>query len=762
MRISLHKLDPIWAIPLLLTLVWLGVGWWGRPIGDYGVETDFYGDFAIYARQWMSGTATAMNGFRGPFYYLLLGSLDAIFRDAFAVAKVLSALSAGLSLVLVGKVLTPLWGRLVGVVGILFVAANATFVMHTFRACTDMVYFALFMASLYLLLAAESRDRNWILAGAVAALAVLTRYNGFALLPCALVVALLTVRPMALAIRRLAVFALAWAVFTAPWFAFLWIEKGSPLWSNAYQNVAMDVYSSDPGLAVNGNFVSAIGFHSMVEVFRVLPSRFLGAMAENAMVHFWRDMRDLVGIAWSVAALLGGTLAVIAWRRARSGSRSEEKTQPVVGTLPRQLAYLLCGLVVYLSLVPVFYNPRFMIPLLPFWAVGVGILVTVFVRPFELRRTQVRSAIALVVILLLGLTGRIQLREISNALDPAEALSSPVSLLKIADAARQSGYHFGPDTPIAARKPHIGYYLGAPVVPVTAGLIRERPTGSRARYLLVSGMEVGLMPALRPLMMGQGNPSSMELVARYVRLAGQGQVQGGCLYRFREPIEPEPEPESAQTDSAETDVPDVMDGLDRLDQLRLSIAQWALQFDPYQPVAPLLREIGDQQHPTVQAVWGDLAFYGADLSRAKSFYLRSLPPRVAPGDPTPAGVNNYLRLTAVHALEPDVNAFQSALATYFGLKGIAIPISDQTFWGLIEELRRSPDRVAMLGMAAASVMGQSEADSRLLLYGKLLMATGWPEKGRTVLEACLAVRPHDQEILELLRRPMQQRVEERF
>jgi len=50
---------------LLFTLAWGLMALCGRPIGDYGVETDFYGDFVPTAHRWMHDGAQVGNGFRG-------------------------------------------------------------------------------------------------------------------------------------------------------------------------------------------------------------------------------------------------------------------------------------------------------------------------------------------------------------------------------------------------------------------------------------------------------------------------------------------------------------------------------------------------------------------------------------------------------------------------------------------------------------------------------------------------------------------------
>ena len=82
--------DPLNIIALACALAWGLMAVFGRPIGDYGVETDFYGDFVPRAKKWMEGEAQVGNGYRGPAYYLVLGVLGSIFRDYFMVGKLLS------------------------------------------------------------------------------------------------------------------------------------------------------------------------------------------------------------------------------------------------------------------------------------------------------------------------------------------------------------------------------------------------------------------------------------------------------------------------------------------------------------------------------------------------------------------------------------------------------------------------------------------------------------------------------------------------
>ena len=73
---------PLWWIPVLFTLCWAMYAVIRRPVGDYAVETDFFGDYVPWSREWMAGHPSAMNGFKEDVsntQYALLG-LDAAER----------------------------------------------------------------------------------------------------------------------------------------------------------------------------------------------------------------------------------------------------------------------------------------------------------------------------------------------------------------------------------------------------------------------------------------------------------------------------------------------------------------------------------------------------------------------------------------------------------------------------------------------------------------------------------------------------------
>ncbi len=487
---------------------------------------------------------------------------------------------------LAGGIVRRWWGPAAGLAAALFLAGNSIIIHHSFRACTDLVFFALFLGTLTLVLRQPSpRPRIWAGAGALAGAAWLTRYTGAVLFPAGLLALVLLVRPR----RRMLLSALAFAgaafLVVAPWSFHLWRLTGDPFWNNNYQNVAIDVYASTPATAQQGRFMARVGFSSLAEVWRVDPPRVLSAFLANATHHVLEDAKQLVGVAWAAAAVPGFFLVFVRRRRRLDA------------------AFAGAGFLTYLGLVPAFYDPRFMIPLLLWWSAGVGVTAAVLGsalrgsppgeptgqrdRKRRRRSAPIRTTVLAwaPVMVVLALTVPANLREIRAALDLHQWSASPLELVRLAESARRSGYTFDATTPIAARKPQIGYLLGAPVIPIPLGpLSRLREVG--AHYCLVSGIEVSTYPSLEEfyrVSKEKAAAKGLTLVARVAVPVGNGERRLASLFAVNDPLpwkRPAPGPVVAERE--------VTPGLSRIDTLRQRLATWYTVWDPAQSVGRVL------------------------------------------------------------------------------------------------------------------------------------------------------------------------------
>lgn len=600
-------------VALAAGVTWLLTGLLGRPIGDYGVETDFYGEFARYAQEWMRGQPSAMSGYRGPAYILLLGSLGRLLGDFFLAGKLISAISAAVGIRLLGGLLRRLWGPVAGLAGILFVAANAAFVSYTFRACTDMLFWALVVGTFVLILHPDrQRPLAWACAGLVAGVAYLTRYNGFFLLPAALLVALFTVRPLQRAGASMLALLVGWMIVCLPWMLFLWHQVGDPLWNRNFQNVAIAVYVTHPTIAHDGHFFEAVGFESPWEVIAVAPARFARVMLGNVITNLRHDVDQLVGLAWAVLAAIG----LVATGR---------------GWLERgRLAFAAGGVLAFASTIPVFYGVRFMLPLLIWWSAGIGALVVAAGRwatrsklpgrngALRSARTQ-RALIGLLVVAAVIAN----YREIRSSHDPMSDTAGATELLELVRQVKSSGEPIGAHTPISARKPHIGFYLDAPIVPPVSGSLEEL-RNSGAHYVLVSGPELRMQPELSSLLYADAEriPPELRLVARSVQRTGRRHARSAALFAVAHPL-----PYVAR-DDASPGIPSspTHPQLARLDALRYRLALFYLTVDRRQSVPTIVREMSPPARDLaeVRGMLADDALLRRDSQEAVRLYRELL------------------------------------------------------------------------------------------------------------------------------------------
>src|SRR5258705_8054777 len=92
LRISIVLLFGCAVTPVLL---------WMHPVGDYFVETDFYGGYAPGVRAlWAHGLDVSRYGVVGPVYELVLGLLSLTRIDLFRLAQFLSLFSSALTIFL--------------------------------------------------------------------------------------------------------------------------------------------------------------------------------------------------------------------------------------------------------------------------------------------------------------------------------------------------------------------------------------------------------------------------------------------------------------------------------------------------------------------------------------------------------------------------------------------------------------------------------------------------------------------------------------
>ena len=413
-------------------------------------------------------------------------------------------------------------------------------------------------------------------------------------------------------------------------------------------------------------------------------------------------------------------MAVVALSGLVAGARSR------LWCNPRAVAFWLSGTVVFAGMLPVFYNPRFMLPLLIWWAAAAG----GFLQHFAGKKLSARAG----VLIFVALVGWNSLTVVRESQDPLHVSSPAEELVDLARVARQEGLVFGPNTPIAARKPHIGYCLDAPVIPIPSGGVAElRAAG--AHYLLVSAIEVRTYPLLAPLLQitaPSQAPPGLRLAAASLQTLNGGMTRGGVLYAVEDPL-----PWAPPRRESPVVAPDTEPGLDRLDTLRLRLARWHLLWNPDPSVESLIRLMSPdaRRHPSVLVVEGDAALHRQDAASALSCYRRALP--------GPESSTTFLRLAGARLLDdPRLSARDLLNHPAAGLEKFRGD-STASWWTVAAPHFTGGNYAAAVAPLMACVEAAPDNGPCLRYLGISLMALSWHEEAASAFRRCLELDPED-------------------
>lgn len=473
-----EKLARHWPLgfALLYAALGLGVSLATAPLGDLGVEADFFAELAPAAQELAAGRfAVANHPFKGPLHAFVLVPLHAALAPLgvgwYRAAVVLSLLSAAGTLVLVYGLARQLAGARAAVVALALTASLKVFFIHAHKASSDQLFVLLVTAAVAVLLARQPGVPAWLACGALSGLSWLARDNGIVVAGWAVVV-LLVVDPWRMPWRRRALaVACVGAGFLAaasPWLAATRVQTGGWLASRNLQNIVDEFYGGPRAVLVPPG-----GFQSLGDLVVHDPGHFATQFLANLPRHFVEDLNQVTGLSFGAVALVA--LALLAWRRPDR----------------RQLSWLLLGTLMFTALGAVFYRPRFSLPLVPCWAFAVALAVE--------RLPRWRGPAAALVVALAG------------ALHAGHAMQAirfygrqqPMHLAPaIAAAPRWAvGAPDGDGRPAAlmARKAHLAHYAGLRYVPYPQMARNQQDLVDRARargavYLAVGEIEREYLP----------------------------------------------------------------------------------------------------------------------------------------------------------------------------------------------------------------------------------------------------------------------------
>jgi len=487
---ALRKTDDImWKIALgsivVYGLYWAYQALTVHRLGNYAVETDFYWKYGPAAAALKQGRVLIEHfDSKGWGYPLVVAAVSFLGLDIFRAAQIIGVLSACAALWCAFLLHRRLLGSVVALFSVLLLLYNPTFLANTYEVGTDMFFFALALGSIALLLGSERPGwRAIALSGILGGWAFSTRYNGLFLWPGAVIAlgALLDRdRPPRAHWARAGLWSAGFLAAAAPWLLVNAAHTGNPLTNNNYTNVGFAVYGE--GNWEHFFYGGDRKIHSFADVVRLDPARFARAMVANTFDHLKRDLTELLPILWGLFAAAGLLLVALIHRGRLWG------------------AYLLFGLLYFLTLVPVFYGARFSLPMLAFYS-------ALAVTPFGWDRLtgwvsgiERRFPVRIFAFLLLWMPGAYAAQSRTHdSGNPESIQSGPYETLEAADFLKSRA----PGETLLARKPHVAFLAGMRFAPIpqvdSPAALHQAAIQSHARYLLVSGAELALRAGVRPL-----------------------------------------------------------------------------------------------------------------------------------------------------------------------------------------------------------------------------------------------------------------------
>jgi hypothetical protein len=468
-----------------------------RQVGNWGVETDFYGTYAPLASGILAGHPYTYAHYP-PGYMILLAAGSLVSPDLFAVAKVISAIATACLGWISYLLLKRLFSGREAFVTTLFVLF--ALLPYSYLAATDMPANLLLVIPLWLVLRGNITIADCVQAGIAAGLAYVVRYNAvfvIAGIPAALIVVNPNCESLRQRISKSSAFLAAAFVATLPWLAYNWQVNGSPFASDMHAQIAAHFFH--PKGDAHGWALNEMGrsFSSIASVLMHDPSTWILTYAKDVLQN--RAVRLSLDVLAFPAYLFAGAGLLV---RLVSVTRAQ-----LVCVFVCALGYALHGLA---SFAPRFYF--FLFPLLFLCVTSVPFFFLDGFATGHLQDARKRLALSWGLCALLVATSAY-----TSYATVSRALSTEPSYLL--EAARVLKARADPDDLIMAVEPHIGYLTGLKVIAAQVAdsweLYARKAREGGARYVVYSDHEQTYWKGLGALKDSTQAPPPFRLIYKH-------------------------------------------------------------------------------------------------------------------------------------------------------------------------------------------------------------------------------------------------------
>lgn len=488
------------ALVLCIALVSLAliIGYFHK-LGNFDVETDFYGTYAIQAKNIRAGRPYTYR-FQPPGYSLLLAAVSFVTGNLFIAAKISSAFATGLFSWITYLLLKVLFNSRIALASIILILI--ALIPFSFLAATDIVAALLMILPLWILLCRPIlTSKACFLAGIIAGVAYLVRTNGIFVI-FGIIFSLLFINISQESLRRrfvkICFFICGVFLVTFPWLIYNWQTNGSLFASDVYLQIATHIYHPESERIGTTQTQIASKFHSLGEIVLYDPVKFVSTYFKSILVE---NLVPLFSESLNFPCELfsgSGFVLLLAEICRKKGNLTRRRLTFLVVCL---FGYLLLGLAGFVLRYYLFLFP-FLFLLVTFFLFHKYIFAVLRYIPFF------QIATSWIIVLILAVSQSMIAYHRTNVIIASE----PRYLLEAADFMRN---HSSSQDIMIVRKPHLAYLSGLrgefPLAETADEfLVKAREIG--ARYIVYSDLEASLWPNLKSLSDPRTVPNSFKLI----------------------------------------------------------------------------------------------------------------------------------------------------------------------------------------------------------------------------------------------------------
>jgi 4-amino-4-deoxy-L-arabinose transferase-like glycosyltransferase len=226
---------------IFIFILSLSIGY-SHILGTFDVETDFYGSYAVQAKNILDGQPYTYQ-VNPPGYPILIILGYFLTGDLFTAGKILSSISTALLGIICYFIFKKLFTEQAALVSIIFL--SIILIPYSFLAATDIVGAAFASIPILILITKdEIKSSGYLIIGITCGAAYLIRIDTiFVLLGTILsILFILSSNNWKRKLGKIGLLLIGFILITSPWFVYNWKLNGSPFATKAYEHIGYTLY----------------------------------------------------------------------------------------------------------------------------------------------------------------------------------------------------------------------------------------------------------------------------------------------------------------------------------------------------------------------------------------------------------------------------------------------------------------------------------------------------------------------------------------